>query len=208
MKLAEPDGDARRQPGLRISGPARGILDGWGTAQAPVRSRAGSEAPDVVVLAVSVRAGPEARPSAARIVHPGRPARRRTLGALALALAIAVLPAVWPGDRSARQETVNALARQIGPSGVAAAFGYPPACLSVTILAGTPTYARADFNHLSRCGRYAGYATAIFHYVAGEWRLVLDAIQYPCPLDWLPTTVQSGLDVCQELSGQRRTINR
>jgi hypothetical protein len=68
--------------------------------------------------------------------------------------------------------------------------------LSVTILATDRVYARADFNHFSACGRYTGYPTAIFHYVSGTWRAVLDAIGYRCPVDSLPTAVQTELDVC------------
>ena len=91
---------------------------------------------------------------------------------------------------------------------MAAAYGYPPECLSVTILVTDRVYARADFNHLSACGRYTGYPTAIFHYVSGKWRPVLDAIGYRCPVDSLPTEVQTGLEVCEQTSGQPGAAKR
>jgi hypothetical protein len=90
------------------------------------------------------------------------------------------------GDGIARQPALSALARDSGPGGVAAAYGYPLSCLSITILPTDVTYARADFNQLTPCGRYAGYPTAIFHYQLGRWRPVLDVIAYTCPVDWLP----------------------
>jgi hypothetical protein len=89
-----------------------------------------------------------------------------------------------------------AAARQSGAAGVAAAYGYPPRCLSVTIAAADPAYARADYNRVSACGRYDGTVTAIFHRVDGEWRAVLDATGYSCPIPSLPRAVLSELDVC------------
>ena len=117
--------------------------------------------------------------------------RRRPRGAL-IALALLLVGVLAVGDRA----PANGVVREKGPDGVAAAYGYPARCLSVTILATDHTYARADFNHLSRCGRYTWYPTAIFHYAAGRWRTVLDAINYVCPIASLPHSVQTGLGVC------------
>jgi hypothetical protein len=89
-----------------------------------------------------------------------------------------------------------AAARESGAAGVAAAYGYPPRCLSVTIAAADPAYARADYNRVSACGRYDGTVTAIFHRVDGEWRPVLDATGYSCPIASLPRAVINELDVC------------
>jgi hypothetical protein len=96
------------------------------------------------------------------------------------------------------------MARERGAAGVAAAYGYPLRCLSVTILAGDPAYARADFNHLRPCGRYTGYPTAIFHYQSGAWRSVLDAVSYSCPVGSLPAVVQTELGVCQPTGSPHR----
>jgi hypothetical protein len=81
---------------------------------------------------------------------------------------------------------------------VAAAYGFPPRCLTVTILSGYPVYARADFNRGSQCGRYNGDVTAIFERVGGAWRPVLHAVQYACPVRSLPSSVQARLAVCTQ----------
>lgn len=152
--------------------------------------------PQFDVVEVTVLRNPGAR-RFPRPVAGNRGARRAAaLLAVASVLAIAAAATLWPGDQDAKRPLPNSPARQPGPDGVAAAYGYPPACLSVTILATDRVYARADFNHLSDCGRYTGYPTAIFHYVSGTWRPVLDAIGYRCPVDSLPTAVQTELDVC------------
>lgn len=85
------------------------------------------------------------------------------------------------------------LVRAAGPAGVAAAYGYPERCLSVTILA---AYARADFDHDRACGRYSGDTVAILHRLDGAWHLILDASAYSCPLTAIPLAVQGALGVC------------
>jgi hypothetical protein len=100
-------------------------------------------------------------------------------------------PAQTPSRRASR-----AAAGDSGPVGVAAAYGYPLRCLSVTIAPGHRSYARADYNRVSACGRYDGTVTAIFHRVAGEWRPVLDATGYSCPIASLSRAVAAELDVC------------
>jgi hypothetical protein len=90
----------------------------------------------------------------------------------------------------------RAAARDSGPLGVAAAYGYPLRCLSITIAPGHRSYARADYNRVSACGRYDGTVTAIFHRVDGEWRPVLDATGYACPIASLSRAVAAELDVC------------
>lgn len=83
-----------------------------------------------------------------------------------------------------------------GPAGVAAAYGYPSRCLSVTIPLHDPTFARADFNRAAPCGRYGGDPTAIFHWTGGAWRPVLDAVAYRCPVAAVPPAVEAALEVC------------
>jgi hypothetical protein len=119
------------------------------------------------------------------------------LGAIA-SLATAVL--VTGADRRERSlERVGAA--NAGSAAVAAAYGYPMRCLSVTILPDYPTYARADFDHLYPCGRYTGYPTVIFRHVHGGWRIVLDATAYSCPVASIPVGVQQGLDICAGSAG-------
>lgn len=79
---------------------------------------------------------------------------------------------------------------------MAAAYGYPARCVRVTIASSDHAFARADFNHGSPCGRFAGDPTAIFHVVDGAWRPVLEAVTYPCPAVGIPSAVQRELEVC------------
>jgi hypothetical protein len=130
---------------------------------------------------------------------PGRNGRRvDRVVALSLVLVIVAAAVTWLDDQGfGPRPSANPAASQSGPSGVAAAYGYPLGCLSVTILATDRTYARADFNHLSGCGRYTWYPTAIFQYVSGRWQPILDAVEYQCPVASLPRVVQVQLAVCQ-----------
>jgi hypothetical protein len=114
---------------------------------------------------------------------------------------VALVIATDNGQRIAEPRSVSTRASEKGPAGVAAAYGFPLRCLAVTILPTNPTYARADFNHRSPCGHYAGYPTAIFRYTAGMWHPVLDALGYRCPVRALPVEVQTRLGVCLQPSG-------
>src|SRR5262249_36537740 len=113
----------------------------------------------------------------------------------AAAIGVAVLDALAGGrDRATHRDTASP--ELVGPAGLAAAYGYPLRCLSVTIAPTNPAYARADFDHRGPCGRYDGYATAIFSRIDGAWLPVLDATSYSCPVATLPTAVQKALGVC------------
>jgi hypothetical protein len=128
-----------------------------------------------------------AGPAAAR-----RFARARATGVVGLALII-VAAAVLVTVALAGS---HAAARRGAPT-VSAAYGYPPGCLAVSFAKSDPSYARADFEHDMACGRFSGYATAIFHRVDGGWRLALLALSYSCPVTALPRPVQLELGVCQ-----------
>ncbi|HEX4009907.1 MAG TPA: hypothetical protein VHX62_07855 [Solirubrobacteraceae bacterium] len=128
----------------------------------------------------------------------------RAIGVSALvaaAVAVAVRapgPGAHPSHArgpSAMRRHANPAARKPGSAGVAAAYGFPLRCLTITIPPGHPAYARADFNH-TECGRFDGYVTAIFHRVGGDWRPVLEALGYACPVAGLPAPVQADLSVC------------
>jgi len=118
------------------------------------------------------------------------------LGAAAIAVVVSVLPGSGGSGRGGAPLPAGARPRGVGLAGIAAAYGYPSRCLSITIAASDPTYARADFDHSTPCGRYDGYATAIFRRLDGAWRPVLDATGYSCPVGTLPAAVQADLDVC------------
>ena len=148
--------------------------------KAPDRSGATADGPsEVWITMVPPDGGGAPLPErlAARVFGSARP-----IFALMLALA-ALGAALWgalEGERPARggapaAETHAALA------GIAAAYGYPPRCLSVTLSASNPAYAHAHIDQRGRCARYRGYINASFHRIDGAWRLVLDEGQLFVP---------------------------
>jgi hypothetical protein len=94
------------------------------------------------------------------------------------------------------QRPVNPRASERGAPGVAAADGHPLRCLSITIAPHHPAYARADFNDAVACGRFGGYATAIFRRVRGMWRPALYTLHFSCPAPYVPRAIQAELAVC------------
>lgn len=180
------------------------ILRSMGKHGARDHPHVASDVPPVVVVEVTVLPDPDARASPNRLASAGRAAYRRGIATFALALTIATATTLWLGERHPAPHSVVG---ERGAAGVAAVYGYPLRCLTVTILTADRTYARADFNHLTMCGRYTGYPTAIFHYGSGAWRTVLDAVAYFCPVDSLPTVVQTDLGVCQEPDAKRHALN-
>jgi hypothetical protein len=157
---------------------------------APDRRDARSDSPQVLTVEVTVAS--HGRPPRSG----GSAARRRAalaIGAIGAIGALAAVVAIVLGGGSARRgDPVTAR----GPNGVAAAYGYPLGCMSVTIPAADRTYARADLSHVAGCGRNTGYAPAIFHYVAGRWRLVPDAIGYTCNPTAMPAAVEQAFELC------------
>jgi hypothetical protein len=118
-------------------------------------------------------------------------------GVVLLVVTIAAIAAgALGGERASEPPEPSALARNPGPAGVAAAYGYPLRCLSVTISTKDPAYARADFDRNTQCGRFHLYVTAIFRRVDGAWRRALVSVGYSCPVASLPRTVQAQLAVC------------
>lgn len=149
-----------------------------------------------VLLEVSVREAPS-----------GQARRRRVTAALLLALVVTLAAAAGAGGAGWLAGRLGGpgpdpVTHERGAAGVAAAYGRPLGCLEITILPTAPSYARADFDHRTPCGRYTGDPTAIFHYVAGGWRAVLDAVDYACPVPSLPAAVQAELGVCLTRGGQ------
>jgi hypothetical protein len=160
------------------------------------RSGGALDPPQVLAVEIVTPVNPDRPTPRERIAAVHGPARRRPIVALALLIAIVGAGTAALAGVDLRGGRARPLARERGPEGVAAAYGYPLRCLSVTILAGNRAYARADFNHVSACGRYTGYSTAIFHRVSGAWRPVLNAVSYVCPVAMLPPGVQARLGVC------------
>lgn len=130
--------------------------------------------------------------------------------AAAAVAAAALIVTTSLGGGAAGSHRLAAGVDEGGPTGVAAAYGYPTRCLSVTIASTDHAFARADFNHAAPCGQYAGYPTAIFHVVHDGWRPVLEAVSYPCPATGIPPAVQRELGVCPETAlshHQRRVLS-
>ena len=117
---------------------------------------------------------------------------------VAMAAGVGALVAATSVSSPARR--THSRAGERGPTGVAAAYGYPSRCLRVTTASSDHAFARADFNRGTPCGRYAGDSTAIFHVVDGAWRPVLEAVWYPCPSAGIPAAVQRELGVCPFLA--------
>jgi hypothetical protein len=164
--------------------------------------------PHIVLVEVSVPHDRDGRSFAMRIVGNRGAARRRVIAALALVVVISTAGAVWLTNRDTRQSSVNVVAREPRPTQVPAAYGHAPSCLSFTILTSDRTYTRTDSSHRTRCGSYTAYPTAIIQYVSGEWRPVLDAIAYVCPMASLPAGARTQLDVCLPTHADRRALDR
>jgi hypothetical protein len=179
-----------------------------GKHEAPDSPHVASDVSPMVVIEVTVLPSPDAGASPNRVAGADGAAYRRAIAAFVLVLTITTAMTLWLGARHPAVRVVNSVAGERGAAGVAAAYGYPLRCLTVTILANDPTHARADFNHLTTCGRYTGYPTVIFHYDSGAWRIVLDAVAYFCPVDSLPAAVQTDLGVCQEPGAPRHAVNQ
>jgi hypothetical protein len=175
-----------------------------GKNEVPDRSNEPSDLPQVILVEITVLPNPNARTLRGRIAPIRAVARWPAVVALVLLVVILAAGIGVPGDRDGNRHTVSATAREPGPAGVAAAYGYPLRCLSITIVAAGQRYARADFDRASHCERPSGYSTAIFLRVMGVWRSVLRAIAYTCPIDYLPVPVQTELDVCPQPAGQTR----
>lgn len=169
--------------------------------EVPDRSSEPSDLPEVILVEMTGLPNPDARPLRERIAAIPKVARWAAAVALALSVASLAMAVTLPGDRDGDRHAVSALARASGPAGVAAAYGYPLRCLSITVLASDQRYARADFNRMSPCGRFIGYSTAIFHRVMGAWRPALEAVGYACPVVSLPVNVQKRLGVCPQPNG-------
>ena len=161
-----------------------------------------AERPHVEVIEIVTVPDPGARRARGPIdAIPGSLVRAVVALALVAALVgVAVVEVVGARGRHGSRAVV-AMSRKPGVAGVAAAYGYPRRCLTVTIPAHDRDYARADFSRTFLCRRYTWAPTAIFHRVAGAWYRVLDAVQYRCPVDSLPTAVQVELGVCASKPG-------
>jgi hypothetical protein len=126
--------------------------------------------------------------------------------ALAAAATVGVVSSRGTGTAAGPLQAHAPQASTPGPVGVAAAYRYPRACLSVTIAAIDPTYAAVHLNRASPCWRYGVYVTAVFQRVAGVWRMVLDTTGAGCPVTSVPPSVLAQLGLCDSQSAARATL--
>ena len=167
-----------------------------GKHEVPDRSSEKPALPEVILVDITVLPNRDARPWRGHVAAIPKLTRWPAVLALALLLAILAIGVAVPGDRHGGRHLGRPLTREPGPEGVAAAYGFPLRCLSITIVGTGQRYARAAFRRISPCGRFVGYSTAIFLRVMGAWRPVLEAVGYACPVASLPVDVQTGLGVC------------
>ncbi len=109
----------------------------------------------------------------------------RAVGGLLIAIAaLGAAAGALEGARGSSRDRASP-ANHAAAAGVAAAYGYPLRCLTVTISAGYPAYAAAHVDRGRGCARYHGYVNASFHRIDGSWRLLLDEGQLFVPNDLL-----------------------
>jgi hypothetical protein len=147
---------------------------------------------------ITVTGIPRAHPVGDRVASlaAGVRGRGRAVLAAAALVSIAIIVGAVLTNAGVRGGADSAPASYAGAAGLPAVYGYPSRGLSITISTANRAYARVDDDRSSECGRYCGYASAIFHRVGGSWRVVLDTVSYSCPVASLPPRVQADLAVC------------
>jgi hypothetical protein len=160
------------------------ILPLMGSKQLPEPS---SEFGDAQVEAIAITVAPAVHGHSLRRRLARARVRHRAL-VLCVAFALAALGTVIATTRPSGSASRRGLAGLHQPrarekAAIAAAFGYPYPlrCLTVTVSASDPDYARAFVDRTNGCGRYHGYISASFHRIAGAWTLMLDEGQLYVP---------------------------
>jgi hypothetical protein len=133
---------------------------------------------------------------------PGRSSGRT---ALALAIVVALVAAIalaLPGGHEpvrrhpAAHAVPESRATAPGAAGVAAAYGYPLGCLSVSIARGDPEYASARLERADPCWRIGAYGVALFRREHGTWRLIAQTAAARCERRAAPRRVLERLGAC------------
>lgn len=152
-----------------------------------------------VLVRVTVEPGPHRRVTSRQLGRLGRfaPAVQVVAIGLFAAAVVGVAANQVTGTAAPPLHAQPSQASTPGPVGVAAAYRYPRDCLDVTMDAADPAYAVVRLNRVSPCWRYGVYATAIFHRVAGVWRMVLNATGAGCPMTSIPAAVRIQLGLCE-----------
>jgi hypothetical protein len=175
---------------------------GAGAILIPMASQKGVDRPNALAdlpseVRVTVRVIGRAHPLHERVAKlwAATLAHWRVTLASAILLSAVIVAAALLNNTGARSGH-PARAASAGTAGIAAAYGHPPGRLSITISASDPAYARADIKLGNGCGRYCAYDGAVLHRVGDLWRIVLDTVNYSCPVASLPARVQAELALC------------
>lgn len=132
-------------------------------------------------------------------------ARYRTAAVWIVALALAVVAILYGGvlDRSPSRGKLNVVSVNVGadvlvgPDALAAAFREALRCQTLTFAANDPQYFRAQPDRTGACREYSPDHVVIYREIGREFRIVLDAPGYSCPVASLPAIVQSELGICR-----------
>lgn len=170
-----------------------------GTEKPSDRWRAVMDPPSEVQIKVTVVRRPRRHP-----LQELRERVRAFIGAhtmLALVFGVALLTAMVVGALQIERvgASGNGPAQHVSraeATEIAAAYGYPLECLSITTASSVPDFARAHIDRRGTCARYRGYVNASFHRVGGVWRLVLDEGQLFVPNRRLGPCDGSGAASC------------
>jgi hypothetical protein len=148
-------------------------------------SRRPAVEPSQVQISITVAPGRGAR-IRPRLARRGPLVGVRAVSGLLLAITAlgAAAAGALEGARGSSRDRASP-ANHAEAAGVAAAYGYPLRCLTVTISASYPAYAAAHVDRGRGCARYHGYVNASFHRIDGSWRLLLDEGQLFVPNDLL-----------------------
>ena len=152
---------------------------------AAVATNSGPSSPDGpsdVTVTITVLPAVGERPFAARVENLAHAARVVLPVALALVALGAIVATGLGGGPTRRAGAARGVAAE-EKAAIAAAFGdrYPTHCLTITISASTPAFARARVNRTPACARYHGYLNASFQRAGRTWRLVRDEGQLFVP---------------------------
>jgi hypothetical protein len=111
-----------------------------------------------------------------------------------------------PSAAAARGAVTAPVARRAVTAAVAAAFGYPHRCLSITVSPADPDYASAHVDRRGGCADYHGYINASFDRIDGKWRLVLDEGQLFVPNSLLTPSASDSAEPGRGPSSRRRAV--
>jgi hypothetical protein len=154
-----------------------------------------SDGPVVVRVTIEPGNRHRAAPKRAKLRGHLKAVIATAAAALLAGAAVGVAASLGSNPRTPPIQAHSPLAHDAGPAGVAAAYRYPLACLSVTIAAADPAYAAARLDRASPCWRFGAYGAVIFHRVAGAWAVLPATSGANCATSSIPAVVRAQLGV-------------